>query len=55
MVNVALMRSDYVSGVEPDFIWMDNALYAAAFAGLCLIGSGASQSSIFRHVRIVSV
>jgi len=41
LIILALLPPDYLPAVEPHFSWWDKALHAAAFAGLCLIGSWA--------------
>ena len=41
LIILALLPPDYLPPVEPHFSWGDKALHAAAFAGLCLIGSWA--------------
>lgn len=41
LIILALLPSDHLPAVELHFSWGDKALHAAAFAGLCLIGSWA--------------
>ena len=41
LIILALLPPDYLPAVESHFSWWDKALHAAAFAGLCLIGSWA--------------
>ena len=38
---LALLPPDFLPAIEHHFSWWDKALHAAAFAGLCLIGSWA--------------
>ena len=47
MFSFALLPPDYVPRVEPYFSWGDKALHAAAFAGLCLIGSWAYLNRMY--------
>ena len=37
----ALLPPDFLPAIEHHFSWWDKAVHAAAFAGLCLIGSWA--------------
>ena len=41
LIVLALLPPDYLPDVEPSFSWQDKVLHAAAFVGLCLIGSWA--------------
>jgi hypothetical protein len=41
LIILALLPPDHLPAVELHFSWGDKALHAAAFAGLCLIGSWA--------------
>ena len=41
LIILALLPPDYLPTVETHFSWWDKILHAAAFAGLCLIGSWA--------------
>lgn len=41
LIILALLPPDYLPAIEPHFSWWDKVLHAAAFTGLCLIGSWA--------------